>query len=177
MPRRTGRRNKAKASETLDLSVELSLAWWTPPPIGDPFPDINAMRDAWNEHGPRILPHYVAQLPGQRPPAMYFTDAIPLPPPIHARRPGDEVQRWGGREFLPAWCYWGCTTGTDDHYQGGISYGELLHLISLGIVDGAEKRRALASGIDDRHYDPDARYRRYEPLCHNAAPAVADDDA
>ena len=176
MPRRTGSRCKAKASTTLDVIVELCLVRWSEPIPGAGFSDIDAMRAAWEEHGTAITGRMIECLPGQRPAAAYILGEIPLPEPVNAPRAWDTVTRWGNRTFFPPWRYWGCTTGHAGHRMAGEAWGEMQHLILLGIVDAAEKRRAIRSGIDDRRYRPDAPWRHYSPLSHDT-PHQADDAA
>ena len=165
MPRKK-RRCKERSSTRLDLLLEMNLVQWSPMIPGTEFGDIADMRSAWLQHGDRILARHIECLPGSRPAAMYFLQLIELPPVVNPARADDTAVRWGDKTYLPRWRYFGCSTGTDDHYQGGEAWGELQWLHKIGVVDDTEYARALPAA-DDRFYDPDRPWRHYEPLSHD----------
>ena len=81
---------------------------------------------AWEIHGEAVLDHYVRQIPGSRPFAMYVLGLVPMPAEVEAPRLHDPVVRIGGKAFHERHVY-------DD---------ELEHLVDAGIVTGEEEALA-----------------------------------
>ena len=163
MPRRTGLKCKPRTTQQLDLISELALVMWEPMIPGTGFPNTKQLRNAWEQHGPRILPHYIKCRPGTRPAAVYYLGIVPLPDVTNPPRVWDAVQIWGGKQYFPAWRYFGSATGSDDHFHSGVSWGECEYLHQLGVLLPGEYEIAQ-EWCDDRYYSPGAETKRYEPL-------------
>ena len=163
MPRRTGRRCKARSNVDLDLIVELNLCYWQPLIPGTGFASLKELSAAWAQHGPRILEQWIECMPGSRPSACYYLGEITLPTKLNPARASDTVTKWGDKVFHCRWRYFGSRSGSDGHYESGSDWHELRWLHKLGVVSADEYARARPD-CDDRYYNPNARPRRYEPL-------------
>ena len=90
-------------------------------------------------------------------------------------RPGDTPRVIAGREWWPAWCYFGYATGRDGYCQGGERYGEAEYLEAVGVIDDAERN---AAGDDRGPSSPEPR--RYIVMANDEHPGATvehDEDA
>lgn len=152
-----------KSKADLDVMDELNCVYWIPLLPGTGFQTLDALRSCWKRHGERILPHYLRQLPGTRPFALWALGELPLPPLKFEPAPYSLRVTIGGTTIYSPWHYFGSKTGDDGHYCAGAAWGEFQYLRGLGIVDDAEARRA-EKRIDDRHYATNREPREYVPL-------------
>jgi hypothetical protein len=127
MPRRTGRKIRARTTSTLTLPVEWSLVHWQGLRIiGSGCETLEQFETAWSLHGEAVFEHYVRQIPGSRPFAMYVLGLVPMPAEVEAPRLRDAAVRIGDKVFHERHVY-------DD---------ELEHLVDAGIVTGEEEALA-----------------------------------
>ena len=152
-----------KSTVDLDLLDELNCVRWIPIIHGVEFKTIEKLRACWKRHGGRILPHYIKQLPGTRPFALWALGELPLPPLKFEPSAGSLRVKLGETTIYSPWHYFGSRTGPDGYYCAGESWGEFQYLRKLGVIDDAEARLA-EEWIDDRYYVPGRPYRDYKTL-------------
>jgi hypothetical protein len=116
----------------LTLPTEWSLVLWQGLRItGSGCETLEQYRVAWEIHRDDLLEHYIDQIPGSRPFAMYATGELPTPPLIHEPRQHDPRVQIGDRVFHERRCYG----------------DELEHLAAIGVVTGDELAIARRQGL------------------------------